>query len=210
MYLLQKICEDIDDILLGWPSGWIHFFFRHLARLNVLFVFACPGKEKRSQKQPAATKPCDQTRAPMRTNYTEQLIDDSVWQCPQCTLINEDPLCAACGYFIADMQSSQNVDQDGMAGMAAWLHSLRVSWEIGLCHWVHTWFQKNPGLRPWVTEAAESAEYRLEAEIETKFSCWLRENGLEAKGVLVRMLFQLCWKIRNESWQCQAKSIGVL
>lgn len=102
------------------------------------------GKEKRSQKQPAATKPCDQTRAPMRTNYTEQLIDDSVWQCPQCTLINEDPLCAACGYFIADMQSSQNVDQDGMAGMAA-----------------------------------ESAEYRLEAEIETKFSCWLRENGLE-------------------------------
>ena len=50
-----------------------------------------------------------------------------------------------------------------------------------------------------MTEAAESAEYRLEAEIETKFSCWLRENGLEAKGVLVRMLFQLCWKIRNES-----------
>lgn len=21
MYLLQKICEDIDDIFLGWPSG---------------------------------------------------------------------------------------------------------------------------------------------------------------------------------------------
>lgn len=53
----------------------------------------------------------DEIRAPMRTNYMEKLIDTSVWQCPTCTLLNDEGLlaCDACG-CPADMHAQRDVD----------------------------------------------------------------------------------------------------
>ena len=67
-------------------------------------------------------------------------------------------------------------------------------------------FQENPGLKPGVTEAAES-EYQFEAEvnevddIETKFACWLRESGLQAKGVWFGCYFNYAgnWGMKVDS-----------
>ncbi|CAK8985256.1 unnamed protein product [Durusdinium trenchii] len=91
-------------------------------------------KENRAQKMDAS----DEIRAPMRTNYMEKLIDTSVWQCPTCTLLNDEGLlaCDACG-CPADMHAQRDVDygrpdeNTSAPRLAGWLQQNGLEAEYG-------------------------------------------------------------------------------
>ena len=89
---------------------------RNYPRLRDVFFFAgkeisssaVPASEPDRSNQPRGPEDSDSSmadaRPPMRTNYMERLLDNNVWQCPRCTLINEDfQECGACGFLQPDM-----------------------------------------------------------------------------------------------------------